>query len=122
MSVEPEASPPGSATGAPEIFGRPKVTDAVTDFVQMTVDYVRQETGDVVQEKVVRPTQKAGLAVAFALGSAMVLAMGIAFISVAALMFLASFIGWVSALFAVGGVLVLGSSVLAFLKMRSIQR
>lgn len=102
--------------------GRPGIIESFTDLVQLSVDYVRQETGDLVHDKVVVPTQKAGMVVAFALAAATVLVLGISFISVGALMLLASLIGWISALFAVGGVLVLGAAILSYLKTRSMQR
>lgn len=121
MSDQSGTDPVGRTPEAPEPPVRPSVADAVTELVQMSVDYVRQETGDVVREKVVLPTQKAGMVVAFALGAASVLVLGICFIAVGALMLLASFIGWVSALFAVGGFMVLVAAFLTYLKTRSLQ-
>jgi hypothetical protein len=96
--------------------------DALTDLVRLMVDYVRQEAGDVVRDKVVVPTQRAGQVVAFALAAAGVLVLGIGFISVALLLLLAGLIGWPGALFAVGGVLVSGAGGLTFLKTRSMER
>lgn len=122
MSDQSGTDPVGRTPEAQEPPARPSVADAVTELVQMSVDYVRQETGDVVREKVVLPTQKAGMVVAFALGAASVLVLGICFIAVGALMLLASFIGWVSALFAVGGLMVLIAAFLTYLKTRSLQR
>lgn len=121
MSDQSGTDPVGRTPEAQEPPARPSVADAVTELVQMSVDYVRQETGDVVREKVVLPTQKAGMVVAFALGAASVLVLGICFIAVGALMLLASFIGWVSALFAVGGFMVLVAAFLTYLKTRSLQ-
>lgn len=121
MSDQSGTDPVGRMPEVPESPARPSVADAVTELVQMSVDYVRQETGDVVREKVVLPTQKAGMVVAFALGAASVLVLGICFIAVGALMLLASFIGWVSALFAVGGFMVLVAAFLTYLKTRSLQ-
>jgi len=106
----------------PEAPHRPSVADAVADFVQMFVDYVRQETGDIMREKVVLPTQKAGQVVAFALAAAMVLFLGIGYLSVAAMMLLAEFVGWIIALTLIGGVLVVGAAGLTYAKTRSIQR
>ena len=107
---------------AAEKPSRPTIADAVADFVQMFVDYVRQETGDVVKEKIVRPTQKAGQVVAFALAAAAVLALGIGYLSVAALMVLAQFAGWPGALAIVGALLVMGAGGLTYAKTRSIQK
>jgi protein-S-isoprenylcysteine O-methyltransferase Ste14 len=121
MSDQPGSSPAGQGVEAPTPAVGPRVADAVADLVQMSVDYVRQETGDVVHDKVVVPTQKAGQFVAFALGAASVLVLGICFIAVGALMLLASFIGWVGALLAVGGLMVLIAAFLTYLKTRSMQ-
>lgn len=108
------------APSAPEPPQRGTVADAVTEFIQLFVDYVRQETGDVVHDKVVLPTQKAGQVVAFAIAAALVLFLGVGYISVASLMLLASFIGWIAALYLVGGVLVLGAAGLTYAKMRKV--
>lgn len=119
FSPEPEPSAPNPPeSDAPERAG---VIDAVADFIRLFVEYVRQETGDVVHDKVVVPTQKAGQVVAFALAAAMVLFLGIGFIAVAALLLLAGLMGWPGALLAVGGVLVLGAGGLTYAKTRSMQ-
>lgn len=116
----PGAQPPVDAPEPPSA-ARPSVIDAAADLVQMSVDYVRQETGDVVRDKVVRPTQQAGQVVAFALAAATVLVMGILFISAAMLILLASFIGWVGALLVVGGIQLLGAGLLSYAKTRRLQ-
>lgn len=124
---EPGVNQPGTPDGpqppSPEPEGpqRPTVADAIADFVQMFVDYVRQETEGVVRDKVVLPTQKAGQVVAFAMAAAAVLFLGIGYISVAAMMVLAAYVGWPAALFLIGGVLVLGAAGLTGLKMRRMQ-
>ncbi|PKQ16867.1 MAG: hypothetical protein CVT67_03650 [Actinobacteria bacterium HGW-Actinobacteria-7] len=106
----------------PNPVDRPSLAQAIADLVQMFVDYVRQETGDIVREKVVVPTQVAGQVVAFALAAAGVLLLGIGYLSVAAMMVLADFVGWPSALAIIGGVLVIGAAALTFAKMRRVQR
>lgn len=116
----PGTQPPVDAPEPPSA-ARPSVIDAAADLVQMSVDYVRQETGDVVRDKVVRPTQQAGQVVAFALAAATVLVMGILFISAAMLILLASFIGWVGALLVVGGIQLLGAGLLSYAKTRRLQ-
>jgi len=112
------SAPDASVAGPPP---RATVADAITDFVQMIVDYVRQETGDVVHDKVVLPTQQAGQVVAFALAAAGVFVMGALFISVAVLLVLADLMGWPAALLLVGGVLMLGAAILTYIKIRRIQ-
>lgn len=116
----PDNDSASGAPSAPEPPGRGTVADAIAELIQMFVDYVRQETDSVVHDKVVVPTQKAGQVVAFALAAAFVLALGIGYISVAAMMLLASYIGWIAALFLVGGVLVLGAVGLTYAKMRKV--
>lgn len=112
--------PDGAA--APEPPERLTVADAVADLIRMFVDYVRQETGDVVHDKVVLPTQKAGQVVAFALAAALVLLLGIGYLSAGFLMLLASFIGWTGALFVTGALLVLGAAGFTYLRIRSTQQ
>jgi hypothetical protein len=123
---EPEMPQPEPETAqetgtAPESPKRATVADAIADFVQMIVDYVRQETGDVVHDKVVVPTQKAGQVIAFAMAAALVLFLGIGYISVALMMILASYAGWPAALLIIGGVLVVGAGGLTYMKMRRLQ-
>lgn len=108
-------------SGAQEGASRPPLSAAIADLVQLFVDYVRQETGDIVRDKVVLPTQKAGQVVAFALAAAGVLFLGIGYLSVAAMMLLAQFIGWTGALAAIGAVLVIGALVLTLAKWKRVQ-
>jgi len=115
--AEPQSAPPE----APEPPARPTIADAITDFVQLIVDYVRQETGDVVHDKVVVPTQMAGQVIAFAMAAALTLFLGIAFISVALEMVLARYVGWPAALAITGGLLVAGAGALSYAKVRKLQ-
>ncbi len=108
---QPQPSPPP----------RPSIADAIADLVQMFVDYVRQETEGIMHDKVVVPTQKAGQVVAFALAAAMVLFLGVAYLSVSAMMLLAHFVGWIAALAIIGAVLVIVAGGLTYAKMRSMQ-
>ncbi len=116
--VPPQAEP---ASGAPEPPARASIADAITEFVQLIVDYVRQETGDVVHDKLVVPTQKAGLVIAFAIAAALVMFLGITFISVALEMVLARFVGWPAALAITGGLLLAGAGGLSYAKVRNLQ-
>lgn len=112
--VEPpavEASPSGGS-----------LVDSIADLLRTFVAYLRQETGDLVRDKVVQPTQRAGATFALAIGVALVLVLGIAFVAVGALILLAQFIGWPAALFLVGGILILGAAGLAYARSRSMQR
>jgi len=118
---QPEAAAAPPEPPQPDAPQRPKIADAITEFVQMIVDYVRQETGDVVHDKVVVPTQKAGMVIAFAMAAALVMFLGIAFISVALEMVLARFVGWPAALAITGGLLLAGAGGLSYAKVRNIQ-
>ena len=111
-----------STNPTPDPVERPTFGQAIAEFIQLMVDYVRQETDDLVREKVVLPTQAAGQVVAFALAAAGVLLLGIGYLSVAAMMVLASWVGWPGALAIIGGVLVIGAAALTGAKMRKVQR
>jgi hypothetical protein len=112
----------GSA-GAPGEPGRerPGLLDATADLIQLFVDYLRQEAGDLVQDKVVQPTQKVGQFVAFAFAAAFALILGMGFISVGLMMLLARLVGWPAALLIIGAVFSLGAGVLTMIKMRRAQ-
>jgi hypothetical protein len=113
-----EAQEP-TASAPPE---SPNLIEAGTELVQTVVTYVRQETEDIVKEKVVLPTQKAGGTVAMAIGVALVVFLGLIFVSAGALIVLAGWIGWPAALFLVGGVLILGAAGIAYARTRSLQK
>lgn len=121
--TEADAVPPAAGVTPPraEAPERPRIADAITEFVQMIVDYVRQETGDVVHDKIVVPTQKAGQVIAFAMAAALVLFLGIGFVAVGLMMLLAGLVGWPAALLIIGGVLIVGAGGLTFAKVRRLQ-
>lgn len=98
------------------------VIDAAADLLQTIVDWLRQEAEALVREKVALPLQKVGLASAAAWAAAVLLVLGLGFISVGLLILLAEWLTWPGALLAIGGVLVLGSVVFTVIKMRSMQR
>jgi hypothetical protein len=116
-----DQQPTASPTSEP-IPENGTLIDAGAELVQTVVTYVRQETGDLVHDKVVLPTQKAGGTVALAIGVALVLFAGLMFVSAGALILLASWIGWPAALFAVGGALIIGAAVIALVRTRSMQK
>lgn len=117
----PETEAAAGAEEATPTTERGSLIDASAELVQSVVDYARQETDDLVHDKVVIPTQKAGATVALAIGIALVLFLGVLFVSAGALILLAEFIGWPAALFAVGGVLVLVAAIIALIRTRSMQ-
>ena len=115
-----ETAPAQEPTSEPAP-SEPSLIDAGADLVESVVDYVRQETGDLVHDKVVVPLQKAGGTVALALAIASALIVGILFIAAGLLALLGQWLGWPAALLAVGGVLVCGAAVLAYVRTRSMQ-
>ena len=117
-----EASAPQPPAAEPEPEPKPEsLIDAIADLMQMAVNYMRQETAGVMRDKVVLPGQILGRLVAFAFAAAFLLALGIGFIAVALLLLLAQLLGWPGALGLIGAVLLIGSAVFTYLKVRSIQ-
>ena len=121
MQPSPVSAPADAAKQTAEPPREGSLIDASAALVESVVDYVRQETGDLVHDKVVVPVQKAGGTAALALGIAVVLITGILFIAAGAVALLAAWIGWPAALLAIGGTLVTGAAVLAFIRTRSMQ-
>lgn len=98
------------------------VLDAAADLLQTVVDWLRQEAGALVRDKIVLPLQRLGLTVASGLAAAVLFALGLGFISVGVLLLLAEWLTWPGALLAIGGVLVLGSIVFTVVKTKNMQR
>ncbi len=103
---------------APE---RETIIDAVADLLQMIVNYLRQETAQLMRDKVVLPGQQLGMLIAFAFAAAALLVIGLCFIFVAVLLVLAHYLGWPAALALVGTLILIGAGVFTYLKVRSIQ-
>lgn len=120
----PEPYEPGQPVPEPTeaAADEPSLIDSATELLQTAVAYVRQETGDVVREKIVLPTQKAGSTVALAIAIALMVFLGVMFLSAGALILLAQFVGWPFALFIVGGLLIVISIVTGAVRMRSMQK
>lgn len=121
--TDPSARPFGDRppAGDAQTEEQPGLIDVGTEFVKTAVTYVRQETGDLVREKVVLPTQRAGTTFGLAIGIALVLVLGVGFLSVGLLMLLASWITWPGALILIGVVLVVVSGIIAYIRARSMQ-
>jgi hypothetical protein len=98
------------------------IIDGVADLLQSVVDWLRQEAGDIVRERIVLPLQRLGLTLASASAAGCLAALGLAFIAVAAFLFLAQWLTYPGALLTVGGVLVVVSVIFTIFKMRWIQR
>lgn len=114
-SSSSEAADTGGVSGQ-------SLIDSIADLLQMTVNYLRQETAGIMRDKVVLPGQRLGAMVAFALAASFLLALGVAFLSVALLLVLAGWLTWPGALGLIGALLVLGAGVSTALKVRSMQR
>ena len=128
-AIPPEAEPRMGTDAEPAPGFEPvpetkpeSLTDAVADLLQMAVNYLRQEAAGVMRDKVVLPGQRLGMMVAFAFAAAFLLAVGLAFVSVALLLLLAKYLTWPGALGAIGGVLLAGAAVFTALKVRSMQQ
>lgn len=101
---------------------RPAIIDALADLLQLASDWVRQEAGAVMHDKVVIPLQKLGLTLASASASGCALVMGLVFIAVALFMFIGGAIGYPLAFLIVGLVYVIVSVVFLFIKVRMMQQ
>lgn len=118
MSDEPVMREP--APQKDDFFKR--MLDAVIDLLETARDWLRQEVEGTVREKVVLPLQRLGLTLASGCASAMLLAVGVIFLAVAAVIGLGSAIGYGWTFFAIGMVLLVGSGVFLVIKVRSMQR
>ncbi len=115
----PAPGPEPDAPGANAEDTEPRsVIDASVDFVQTSVAYARQEIGAAVRDKAIVPVQDTAIDVAILLAMALTIFLGIAFIAVGLLMLLAHFIGWIAAMFVVGGVLLI-TGIVVMLVIRS---
>jgi len=102
--------------------GVDNIIDAVADLLQTAVDWLRQEAGLLVHDKVVMPVQRVGLTLAAALAAAILLATGLVFVAVAAFLYLAEWLGYPGALLLVGGVYTLAAAVFLVIKVRLMQK
>lgn len=115
-------APPPPEPPSEEPPEAPSVADAAADLIQTAIDFARQETEALIREKVVAPLQQLGLAVSSASAAGCLAVLGIGFLSVALLLVLAGWLGWPGALALIGGVLLVGSGVFTYVKVRSMQK
>lgn len=99
-----------------------QIIEGVADLLQSAADWVRQEAGDIVREKIVLPLQRLGITVASASAAGCLVVLGITAISIAAFLYLAQWLTYPGALLAIGAVLLLGAAVFLIIKARSMQR
>lgn len=114
----PSAAPSTPAPEAP----RESLIDAIADLLQMLVNWLRQEAGDLMREKVVLPAQRLGLTLVSATAAGCLAVIGLSFVFVALLLLLASWLGWPGALLLVGGTILLGAGLFTVVKMRNLQK
>lgn len=112
---------PGQKAEKPST-GIDSIISAVADLLQTVVDWLRQEAGALVHDKIVVPVQRLGLTLASASAAAALLVVGLVFIAVALFLLLAEWVGYPFALLIIGGVYVLASLVFLIIKVRSIQK
>ncbi|NTW29006.1 MAG: hypothetical protein HGA39_06565 [Coriobacteriia bacterium] len=115
-NAAPEAQPEVPPT-KPETL-----VDAIADLLQMLVNWLRQEAAALMRDKVILPLQKLGLVLASSIAAACLAVLGLGFLSVAALLLLAEWLGWIGALATIGAVLLVGSLVFTSVKIRSMQK
>lgn len=120
----PGPSPAGErpASEVPPPPERPTVIDAVIDLLETVRDWVRQELGDAVHDKLAIPMQRVGTAIGAMFAAGQLLVIGLIFIAVALFMWLGQAIGYPGAFFLVGLVYVIGSGVFLYVKSRSMVR
>ncbi|MDZ4179777.1 MAG: hypothetical protein U1E29_11205 [Coriobacteriia bacterium] len=98
------------------------IIEAAADLLQTVVDWLRQEAEGVVRKKVVLPLQRLGFTLASMYIAATLMIFGLIVISVASMILLAEALTWPGALYLVGGLLVLGAVIFAFIQGRLMQK
>jgi hypothetical protein len=124
-SAESSAAPPPSGAEASAGAKEPKretIVDAIADLLQSLSDWLRQEVGATMREKVVLPLQKAGIAVAAASAAGCLAVIGLVFIAVGLFILLGQAIGYAAAFLLVGGVYLLGAVVFIVVRFKVMQR
>jgi hypothetical protein len=113
--------PRGSAPGGAPEDPVSQIIDAGADLLVTSRDWLQQETEGIVREKVGKPLQDVGAAVGAVWAAASLLVLGLIFVAVAALVWLSQLIGVPLAFLLVGALLLIGSAIFLFLKIRRMQ-
>jgi len=98
------------------------IIDATADLLQTAADWVRQEAGALVHDKVVIPLQRLGITLASATAAGCLLVVGLVFIAVGLFLLLAQWLTYPGALLAIGGVYVLAALVFLIIKAKAMQK
>ncbi|HEY3318144.1 MAG TPA: phage holin family protein [Coriobacteriia bacterium] len=114
--------PEGPAPETPPPPARPKLIDAVIDLLETVRDWVRQELGDAVHDKVAVPLQRVGVTIGSAFAAGCLLVVGLIFVAIALLLILAKFLTWPGALGLIGAVFLIGAAIFLYVKSRSMVR
>lgn len=86
-----------------------QIVEATADLLRSASDWVRQEAGSTVREKVVAPLQRLGLTLAAAYTAANLLLIGVALLLVAALVHFGQSFGYAAVLAVMGACLLLAA-------------
>ncbi len=113
---------PAPEGGEPRNDFLTRILDELVDLAQTARDWVRQEAGAVVREKIVPPLQKVGILIGAAIGAATLFAVGMIFVAVAAVVYLSQLLGVPLAFLIIGAVYLIGALVFTLVKVRSMQR
>lgn len=120
--VPPGPETPGDSVAASPKVERPKLIDAVIDLLVTVRDWIRQELGDAVHDKVAVPMQRVGMAIGSALAAGCLLAFGLMLVVIGLLILLAHAITWPGVLLLFGALLIIGSAIFLVIKVRVMVR
>jgi len=98
------------------------IIDAIADLLQTIVDWLRQEASALMREKVVLPLQRLGFTMAAASGAVSLMVMGLFMVSIASLLLLAQWLTWPGALYLIGGLLLIGSTIFLYFRQKLVQK
>lgn len=99
-----------------------RILDALIDLLETARDWVRQEAEAAVKQKIVYPLQRLGVTLTAAMAAAALLVIGLIFIAVAGVIALGNAIGYAWTFFLIGAVLLVGSAVSLYIRVRSMQK
>jgi hypothetical protein len=101
---------------------RPSILDEIADLLQMASDWVRQEAGSVMKQKVILPLQGVALMASAAQAAAALLVIGLIFVEVGMVMLMGEWLTYPVAFLVIGGVTLLGSLTFLVIRFKLVQR
>lgn len=99
-----------------------RILDQLLDLVQTARDWVQQEAEATVRTRIVPPLQQLGITVAAAFAAATLMVLGLLFIAVAAIVYLAQLVGVPLAFLIIGTLYLVGAGAFTAVKVRKMQR